>query len=312
MSPAPRASWQARLLSAAIRVLVRRRSWGGERSLTRRARLLLGAPFPYQLLSSFGCRRIVVDEADARGEWLVPADPYPGVILYIHGGGFVSCSPATHRPITAAIARCAQRRVFSLAYRLAPEHRFPAAGEDARRAYEWLLSSGEQSIAIAGDSAGGNLVLTLAVSLRDHKRPRPACVVAFSPWTDLAGTGPSARENDGPDAMFRFENLSDFAAAYLGDSPASAPGASIRYEDLSALPPVLLHVGSTELLLDDARRVHDGIIGTGGKSRLEVYSDAPHGWQMLFPFVPEAAASIRDAAVFISQHLLRHSSAEKV
>jgi len=243
-----------------------------------------------------------------RGEWLVPADPSPGVILYIHGGGFVSCSPATHRPITAAIARRTHRRVFSLAYRLAPEYRFPAATEDARRAYEWLLSSGEQSIALAGDSAGGNLVLGLALNLRDQKRPEPACVVAFSPWTDLAGTGPSARENDKADAMFRFDNLAEFAAVYLGDSRATAPGASIRYQDLSDLPPVLLHVGSTELLLDDARRVHDGILATGGYSRLEVYSDVPHGWQMLFPFVPEAAASIRDAAAFISQQLLRLSS----
>jgi acetyl esterase/lipase len=162
-------------------------------------------------------RRERVRVGSISGEWLEPKVPLAGVLLYVHGGGFVSCSAATHRPIAAALARFTQRRVFSLDYRLAPEHRFPAAVEDVLAGYEWLLATGAvgQSIALAGDSAGGNLVLAGSISLRDDGLPMPVCLVAFSPWTDLAGTGPSARENDGADPMFRYENLADFAGVYL-------------------------------------------------------------------------------------------------
>ncbi|MBA3271398.1 MAG: alpha/beta hydrolase, partial [Acidobacteria bacterium] len=240
-----------------------------------------------------------------QGEWLIPDAPIPGVVFYVHGGGFVACSAATHRPITAALAHLTRCRVFSVEYRLAPEHRFPAAHDDVLAAYEWLLSTGTTSsgVALAGDSAGGNLVLALAVRLRDQSLPAPACVVAFSPWSDLAGTGASVQSNDGRCAMFRSENIVDFAAATLGAAPPSAPAVSPVYADLHGLPSALLHVGSTELLLDDARRVHEGIRAAGGASRLEIYADVPHCWQMLVPFVPEARRSLRDAAAFITQSI---------
>jgi len=227
------------------------------------------------------------------------------VVFYVHGGGFVSCSAGTHRPITAALARATRRRVFSVEYRLAPEHRFPAAHVDVLAAYEWLLATGVSSteVALAGDSAGGNLVLALAVRLRDERRPAAACVVAFSPWVDLGGTGASIRSNDGRCAMFRPGNIGDFAAAALGSVAADTPAASPMYADLRGLPPVLLHVGSTELLLDDARRTHERIRAGGGTSRMEVYEDVAHCWQMLAPLVPEATASVRDAAAFIASHM---------
>jgi epsilon-lactone hydrolase len=297
-------SWQARILSVAVRAVVRRRHWGNERELTRRARLVFGAPPVYRSLATYGVRRERVRTAQVRGEWLVPNAAGPGVVLYIHGGGFVACSVATHRPITAALARFARRRVFSAEYRLAPEHRWPAGAEDVRTAYEWLVGTGvpPAEIALAGDSAGGNLALALAVSLRDEGRRLPACVIAFSPWADLAGRGASVRTNDGRCAMFRPENMADFAAAALGAVAADSPLASPVYADLHGLPPVLLHVGSTELLRDDARRVHERIRAAGGKSRLDIYDDVPHGWQMLVPLVPEATASLRAAADFLSEH----------
>lgn len=305
-------SWQAQILDLAIRTVVRRRHWGDERRLVRRARLVFGAPPLYRSLAARGVRRERLRDGPARGEWLVPKAALPGIVLYVHGGGFVSCSAATHRPITAALARFSRRRVLSIEYRLAPEHRFPAAAEDVLAAYEWLLETGAtpQTVALAGDSAGGNLVLGLAIRLRDLGRPSPACVVAFSPWTDLAARGASARANDGPDAMFRFENLTDFARAYLGDAPADAPEASPAYAKLGGLPPVLLHVGSTEVLLDDARRVDDGIRLAGGESRLEVFDGVAHCWQMLVPLLPEANSSLRDAGAFISQHIGAHGAAE--
>ena len=247
-----------------------------------------------------------VRENGVRGEWLTPANPRNGVILYIHGGGFVCCSAATHRPITASLVRRTSSALFSAEYRLAPEHPFPAALDDVITTYEWLVrSTSGAPIAVMGDSAGGGLALSLVVHARDAGLPPPACYVGFSPWTDLAGTGPSLRENDGRDAMFRPENIPAFAAAYLGGTSAHDPRASPVYADLHGLPPMLLQVGSTELLLDDSRRVHDRVAAAGGSSRLRVYDDVHHVWQMLTPFVPEARAALAEAADFIRAHLGR-------
>jgi len=297
-------SWQARCSSLAIRLIVRRKEWGGTDALTRRARRVFGAPRSYGWLAARGLRHEVVRTNTVRGEWLSVSSPRPGTILYVHGGGFVSCSPATHRPIAAALARLTKRRVFSLEYRLAPESRWPAAHDDTRAAFDWLLSEGVPpgAIALVGDSAGGNLVLSLAIALRDQSRALPACVIAFSPWTDLAGTGASVRANDGGCAMFRSGNMAAFAAVALGTTPTTTPSASPLYADLRGLPPVALHVGSTELLLDDATRLAQGIHDTGGVCQLEIFENVPHGWQMLVGLVPEAGRSLRAAAAFAQEH----------
>ncbi len=270
----------------------------------RRARGRFGAPALYGALMSIGVRREHVAIDGISGEWNVPPRLQPGVILYVHGGGFCSCSPHTHRPIVAALARYSRRRVLNLEYRLAPEHRFPAALDDVEAAYGFLRATvgANEAIALAGDSAGGNLVLGLALRLSRRGHPGPSCVVAFSPWTDLAVTGASARANDGADDMFCYENLADFAAVYLGGQSAVAPDASPVYADFGRMPPVLLHVGASELLLDDATRVHAHMLARNRSSHLEVYDGVAHCWQMLVPWVPEAAQSLRAAAEFIVEH----------
>jgi acetyl esterase/lipase len=321
MSP----SWQARGISASLRLFVRRRRWGADAAgVARRARLIFGAPWPYQWLRTRGLSVRRVREGGVRGEWLEPAAGAAGasgaaagaasggagaagIILYIHGGGYVSCSAATQRPVTTALARLTSQRVFSLDYRLAPEHRYPAALDDVVAAYEWLLASGgapANAISIAGDSAGGGLVLGCLLRLRDAGLAPPACAVCFSPWADLAGTGASVRANDGRCAMFRPENIEEFAAAYLpaGASRRDPYASPAHADDFLNLPPLLLQVGSTELLLDDARAVHERILAAGGASRLEVYEDLPHGWQMLDGFVPEARVALKQAASFIREH----------
>lgn len=299
-------SWQARCLNGFVRVLIRRRTWGADaRAVARRARRLFGTPAPLQSLRRRGLRLEPVEDGSVRGEWVTCENPERGVILYIHGGGFLSCSAVTHRPITAALARLTRRRVFSINYRLAPEHRFPAGLDDAFAAYRWLLGRGLSAgdISVAGDSAGGNLVLGVLLRARDEGLPPPACAVCFSPWTDLAGTGESVRLNDGRCAMFRPESIDEFANAYLdGSSSTRDPRASPAFADLGGLPPLLLQVGSTELLLDDARRVHHKILKAGGSSRLEIFDDVFHCWQMLDGFVPEARAALRQAADFIREH----------
>jgi acetyl esterase/lipase len=248
-----------------------------------------------------GLSRKTILHGNVRGEWVTPPDARAGVIFYVHGGGFVACSSATHRPIAAGLARITRMRVFSVDYRLAPEARLPSALDDVAAAYAWVTESARPGeLALVGDSAGGNLVLGLALRLRGAGREQPACVVGFSPWTDLAGTSPSVQVNDGRDAMFHTDNIRDFARAALGEGPADSPVVSPVYADLHGLPPVLLHVGSTELLLDDSRRVHEGILGGKGRSTLTVYNDVPHCWQMLAPLVPEATTSLREAAAFIA------------
>ena len=293
-------SWPARIASAFIRVVIRRRDWGEERRLARRARRLFGTPKVY---ADWVARDLTVTPAqgEVRGEWLSVNDPAPGVIVYVHGGGYVSCSSQTHRPLTAALARLSRRRVFSVDYRRAPEHPFPAAFDDVCAAYRWLLDSGHEpsTLALAGESAGGGLILALGLHAKSAGWPGPACMVAMSPWTDLQATGQSLESNDGRCAMFRTPNCAAFASVYLAGARADDVRASPLYGPWQDMSPTLLQVGSTELLLDDARRVHDRIQAAGGASWLTVYDDVPHGWQLLTPFVPEARAAVREAVEFI-------------
>ena len=244
-----------------------------------------------------------VHEDRVRGEWITPERSERGVILYLHGGGYVACSPATDRPLTAALARLAGRRVFSLDYRLAPEYRFPAAVDDACGAYRCLLDTGvlPRELALAGTSAGGGLVLATLLRIRDEGLPRPACAVCFSPWTDLTGGGASVRLNDGHCATLRPESITAFAQAYLGRSSPRTPYASPLFGDLDNLPPLLLQVASTELLLDDARQLHAKIQRAGGSSRLEIFDGVFHAWQMLDGLMPEARVALQQAAAFVNE-----------
>lgn len=303
-------SLQGRLLNAASRSFIRRRYGNDEYALAKRARLIWGSPRFWQWLHSRGMNIEKVDETGVGGEWLETENAEQRerqkTLFYIHGGGFVSCSARTHRPITATLARLTGFRVFSLKYRLAPEARFPAALDDAFAAYEWLL--GQQNIepariALAGDSAGGGLVLSLLLRLRDADLPLPACAACFSPWADLAGSGESVRTNAERDDLFYPENIPEFARAYLGEAAAENPFASPVYGDFSDLPPILFHVGSTEILLDDARRIQQKIRASGGASELEIYEDIFHCWQMAVGFVPEARDSLVKAAAFIRRHV---------
>jgi len=298
-----RPSWQARCCTVVIRVLMRRVRWGGDaEKLARRTRRLFGAPNPLPWLRTRGVR-IEPVQGDVRGEWVTAAGADRGVILYMHGGGYVAGSPATHRPITAALVRLTGRRVFSLDYRLAPEHRFPAALDDALAAYRWLLGQGiaPSRLALAGDSAGGGLVLALSLRARDEGLPQAACGICLSPWTDLAGSGDSLTRNNGVGAMFRPENMAEFAQVYLGPVTPKEPYASPLYGDLRGLPPLLFQVGSEELLLDDSCRVHEAVRGAGGRSTLQVTCGVFHVWQMLDGFLPEAREALLRVADFLEK-----------
>ncbi len=246
------------------------------------------------------------DERPLRGEWIERADGVSTsgngpTVLYCHGGGYYFCSPLTHRSIVFGLATRANAPIFSLDYRLAPEHRFPAALDDATAAYRQLVADGTppESIVIAGDSAGGGLALATLVALRDAGDPLPAGCLLFSPWTDLAATGATIRTNDGLDPMFSGPAIGPAARLYLGDAPATHPYASPLYADLHGLPPLFIMVGSTEVLLDDSQRVADKARAAGVDCEFEVWKKMPHVWPLFSPFIPEANRALDRAAAFV-------------
>jgi acetyl esterase/lipase len=235
-----------------------------------------------------------------RGEWLaVPRTRIDHVILYLHGGGYVSGSPASHRALIGHLSRHANARVLALDYRLAPEHVFPAAIEDAWAAYWWLLSEGYSAdrIVIAGDSAGGGLALALLLALRDAHVPLPAGAICFSPWVDLALTGASLHKNEATD-FINNEILQGTAEMYLDGHDPRDPLVSPLYGDLHGLPPLLIQVGSAELLYDDGRRIAQRARRAGVAVDFDVAPGMVHVWQFMYWIEPKARQAVLRAGRF--------------
>jgi acetyl esterase/lipase len=256
-----------------------------------------GAPFPRPKDVTFRSATL----GATSGEWTERSTPAKTTMMYIHGGGFVACSPQTHRPIIAALARRGFR-VFAPAYRLAPEHPFPAAVNDVAAAWRALRREVDGPIVVAGDSAGGTLALALMISLRDHREQLPAAAALFSPATDLAGTGKSLHENSRRDAIFRPEILEKFRVAYLAGADPKNPLVSPLYADLRGLPPLFIEVGQREVFRDDSVRLAERARRAGVEAELKVWPVVPHVWQMADPFIPEARRSLDAAAIFLHGH----------
>ena len=259
-----------------------------------------GSPLPD------GTRIEPVDAAGVPAEWLdAPGCDTTRVLLYLHGGGYVIGSIASHRALAARIAAAAGIRALIIDYRLAPEHPFPAAVEDATAAYAFLLARGiaPARIAIGGDSAGGGLALASLVALRDAGHPLPGAAIALSPWTDLAGTGESMTTRAQADPMVQREPLLANGALYLGRADARTPTASPLYADLSGLPPICIQVGTAETLLDDSTRIAARIRAAGGEVELEAFEDLIHVFQAFAPHVPESLEAIGKLAAFVKRCL---------
>lgn len=238
-------------------------------------------------------------------EWVVPAKPEPGVaVLHLHGGGYVSGSAELHRMLTAWLARSAGARVLAPNYRLAPEHPFPAALDDAVAAYRYLLSSGysQRRIAVSGDSAGGGLALALVMRLREAGEPLPAAIVLMSPWTDLELKNPSCQGKADVEALLRVETLRDWAAWYASGERLSAPLLSPVNGDFSGFPPMLIQVGSEEILLDDSLVLERKATASGAEVNLTVWDGLWHCWQALGGLVPENDDSFAQVGRFVRGH----------
>jgi epsilon-lactone hydrolase len=300
------ASWQADLVSTLIRMIVKRRPEGTEADVVNQIRSSLElSEFIRSLIAPVDARAVsAVKDGSVKGEWLRLNGEPRQTIYYLHGGAYVACSPETHRAFTSALSRAANARVFALDYRLAPENRFPAAVEDAVAGYRWLLDQGvdPQEIVIGGDSAGGGLTMATLVALRDAGERLPRAAFVISPWTDLACAGRSLDANDERDSMFYGAGVRWMAPVYLGGASPHDPLASPIYADLSKLPPLLIQVSDTEVLLDDSTRLADRAKHCGVNVDLRVWSDLPHVWPVFVAFrMPESFQALGEIAQFIQQ-----------
>lgn len=253
-----------------------------------------------------------VDEAGVKGEWHRPYSSNSGrVILYLHGGGYVFGSPGLYRSMTMPLAALAAGDLFSLDYRLAPEHTCPAALDDALAAYAWLLRSGKspESIVIGGDSAGGGLALALLQGLRDRGAPMPAGGFLYSPWTDLAATGASVTENSRRDCMFQEATIRENGKSYAGSLDLKDPRVSPLYGDFRGLPPLLVFASRDEMLFDDAARIVEKARAAGVDVRFEPRPGLSHVWPLFYPLFPEAREALTLTADFVRT---RTASAERV
>lgn len=227
------------------------------------------------------------------------------VILYFHGGGYCLGSIATHRALVGNLARAASARVASVEYRLAPEHPFPAAIDDAVSAYRALVATGMSParIALGGDSAGGGLTAATLLGLRDRGDPLPACAVCISPWLDLSCSGPSMRTHVAKDPIVTPVQLQKLAEAYLGGASSREPLASPLFAELGGLPPMLVHVGTAETLLDDSIRFAERARAAGVDVALEVWDEMVHVWHAFAPLLPEADRAIAAIGEYVRSRL---------
>lgn len=252
---------------------------------------------------------VVIDGLNA--EWVTAANAQADTaVLYLHGGGFQVGSPRSHRELMACISEASACRVFGLAYRLAPEHRFPAPLHDALAAYDWLLAQGftPQRIAFAGDSAGAGLALSALLSLRDAGLPLPAAAVLMSAWTDLTASGASYEGRAQTDPIHQRPMILAMARNYLGEhADPRAPLASPLFADLAGLPPLLIQVGDRETVLSDSTMFADKARAGGVRVELEVWENMIHVFQQFPAELLEAREALESTGRFLQEHLSHHT-----
>ena len=242
-----------------------------------------------------GCSVEGVDAGGVPAEWVrAEGARSDAVILYLHGGGYVIGSLASHRQMVAYICRASGAIALSLAYSLAPEHPCPAAVEDAVAGYRWLIGQGFSpgKIAIAGDSAGGGLTMATLVALRDAGDPLPAAGICISPWTDLTCSSETYRTKAQTDPMVPQDEIKEFAALYLNGKDPKTPLASPLFADLTGLPPLLIQVGTEEVLLNDSIGLDEKARACGVDSTLEIWEQMIHVWHAFSPLLSEGKEAI--------------------
>ncbi|HEX4955415.1 MAG TPA: alpha/beta hydrolase [Thermoanaerobaculia bacterium] len=243
-----------------------------------------------------------VEAGGVAAEWLVVPESRPErVLLFFHGGAYALGSLVSHRDLASRLARAAGARALAVDYRLAPEHPFPAAWEDACAVYGWLARQGvgTEQLTLAGDSAGGGLALACLASLPPGRQG--ACGVAlFSPWVDLAGTGASIDQRSALDPVIQRAYLEHSARLYLAGADPLDPRASPLFGRLAGLPPLLVQVGTHETMYDDAARLVTKAKEEGVEAELEPWAEMFHGWQLYARLLPEGREAIERAGRFLA------------
>lgn len=251
-----------------------------------------------------GTRIEALTLAGRPAEKLTPAGSVSDrVLYYFHGGAYLGGSPTTHRGLLAHIARAAGCTVIALDYRLAPEHPYPAAREDAVAGWQALLAQGlaPENLVIGGDSAGGNLALATALSLRDAGLPLPRALVLISPWTDATSTSASMASRAARDRILTPAGIRRAAAQFAGATPLDDPGVSPLFASPQGLPRTLVQVGDDEMLLDDSTRWAAAAEAAGVTVTLDVQPGLWHVWQAMAGWMPEADRAVADIAAFINR-----------
>lgn len=251
-----------------------------------------------------------VDANGVPGEWVVVPESDPNRrVLYVHGGGYVIGSAVTHRRLCEDIARAGGCAVLNLDYRLAPEHPFPAAVEDAIEGLKFIQGNGPdgagaaEATFVAGDSAGGGLTIATLLTAREQGVDQPNAAIGISAWTDLAITGETIQTRAGVDPLISDPSMvSGMAQTYLGEADAEDPLASPLYADYAGLPPLLLQVGDHEVLLSDTTRVTEKARAAGVDVTEEVWDEMFHVWHQFAPMLPEGQQAIERIGEFINQH----------
>ncbi|MGQ0698049.1 MAG: alpha/beta hydrolase [Panacagrimonas sp.] len=255
--------------------------------------------------SPVGAKHETINAGGARAEWIVaPGAAADRVVMYLHGGGYVFGSSRSHGSLVAQLSASAQARALFVDYRLAPEHPFPAAVDDALTAYRWLLAQGYKPgrIAIAGDSAGGGLTFATLLAIKQAKLPMPACATPISPWVDMEASGETMISKAGDDPFVQKDLLKQLVGMYLANGDLRNPLASPLHGDLKGLPPLLIHVGSREVLLDDAVRIAQRAEQAGVPAKLVVWEGQIHVFHVFCPRLDEGVTALDQLGAFIRKH----------
>lgn len=294
--------WKYRLLNLLLRVTVKwRHGLEVNVSAVRSQIAKLNRNAPRHIP---GVERRATECNGVSGEWLIPQSHRDNrVLLYIHGGAFVAYSPDVYANMVATWCQSLQARALMVNYRLSPEHRFPAAGDDCLAAYKWLLEQGfePRDIVIAGDSAGGNLALSTLLRLKDEGSVLPACAVLLSPFLDFTLSGRSVLTNARRDPIFTPAFAIGIRNHYASAELHSDPGVSPLLGDFSGLPPLLFQAGSTEMILDDSVRAAAKANEQGIPVQLDIWKSLPHVFQMI-DALPQAKVAAERIAKFVTKH----------
>jgi epsilon-lactone hydrolase len=293
-------SWQMHILETYLKVNRRLSGNSEELDVARERTEVESMAKLFKPLGKIRSEPITVNGISA--EWITPKEEREGrVLLFLHGGSFNSGSIASHRTLAGNVALACKARTLLIDYRLAPEHPFPAGIDDSICAYEWLLSQGFASdqIVVAGDSAGGTLTLNLLIHLRDHRKALPVAAVCLSPAPDLTFSGESWIYNTGRDLMLVEKKERKSVEIYLRDVDPHSALASPSFAYLHGLPPLLIQIGSHELLLSDAERFADKARSAGVAVTLDVWQGMQHEWQFAAKFLPEGRLAITRVGEFV-------------